>query len=210
VEYYDGGFSRHRLSMRQVYRAGEKGFVTIGKRPCITDATTGEKIPVELFVAVLGASASTIGGDADTEEPGLHRQHGASHGVLGGVPMLLVPDQLRSGVSKPHRYEPEIQRTYEEMGEPLRRGCMPARPRSPRDKAQVEVAVQSRPSAGILARCATKLFSLAELTNGSRELLEDPEQSGDAPVRHKRDSSSMSETGGAFGRCPRKRFVLGD
>src|SRR5208283_4049358 len=91
----------------------------------------------------------------------------------GGAPMLLVPDQLRSGVSRPHRYEPEIQRTYEEMGEHYGVAVLPARPRSPRDKPKVEVAVQIA-QRWILARMRNEtFFSLAELNERIAELLED-------------------------------------
>jgi hypothetical protein len=91
----------------------------------------------------------------------------------GGAPMLLVPDQLRSGVSKPHRYEPEIQRTYEEMGEHYGVAVLPARPRSPRDKPKVEVAVQIA-QRWIVARMRNEtFFSLAELNERIAELLED-------------------------------------
>jgi transposase len=91
----------------------------------------------------------------------------------GGAPMLLVPDQLRTGVSNPHRYEPEIQRTYEEMGEHYGVAVLPARPRSPRDKPKVEVAVQIA-QRWILARMRNEtFFSLAELNERIAELLED-------------------------------------
>ena len=174
-EYYRRWLGRHRLSMRQVYRAGEKGFVDYsGKRPCITDAATGEKIPVELFVAVLGASSFTYAEATLTQKS---RDFIASHvramEYWGGAPMLLVPDQLRSGVSKPHRYEPEIQRTYEEMGEHYGVAVLPARPRSPRDKPKVEVAVQIA-QRWIVARMRNEtFFSLAELNERIAELLED-------------------------------------
>jgi transposase len=174
-EYYRRWLGRHRLSMRQVYRAGEKGFVDYsGKRPCITDAATGEKIPVELFVAVLGASSFTYAEATLTQKS---RDFIASHvramEYWGGAPMLLVPDQLRSGVSKPHRYEPEIQRTYEEMGEHYGVAVLPARPRSPRDKPKVEVAVQIA-QRWIVARMRNEtFFSLAELNERIAKLLED-------------------------------------
>ena len=75
--------------MRQVYRAGEKGFVDYsGKRPCITDATTGEKIPVELFVAVLGASSFTYA-EATLTQKGRGASHVRAMEYWGGAPMLL-------------------------------------------------------------------------------------------------------------------------
>jgi len=87
--------------------------------------------------------------------------------------MLLVPDQLRTGVSNPHRYEPEIQRTYEEMGEHYGVAVLPARPRSPRDKPKVEVAVSDRAALDSRAYAQRDLLSLAELNQRIAELLED-------------------------------------
>ena len=104
-EYYRRWLSRHRLSMRQVYRAGEKGFVDYsGKRPWLTDARTGEKTPVELFVAVLGASNYTYAeATLSQKSHDFIASHVRALEYWGGAPMLLVPDQLRSGVSNPHR-----------------------------------------------------------------------------------------------------------
>ena len=174
-EYYRRWLGRKRLSMRQVYRAGEKGFVDYsGKRPSITDAKTGELTPVELFVAVLGASSFTYAEATLTQKSqDFIASHVRAMEYWGGAPMLFVPDQLRSGVTGPHRYEPEIQRTYEEMGEHYGAAVLPARPRSPRDKAKVEVAVQIA-QRWILARMRNEtFFSLAELNERIAGLLED-------------------------------------
>ena len=61
---------------------------------------------------------------------------------LDGVPGAIVPDQLRSGVTTPCRYEPGVQRTYEELAEHYGTTVLPARPAHPKDKAKVEVGVQ--------------------------------------------------------------------
>ena len=62
----------------------------------------------------------------------------------GGVPAALVPDQLKSGVTRSCWYDRQIQRTYEAMAEHYGTTVMPARPGKPRDKAKVEVAVHAR------------------------------------------------------------------
>ena len=126
---YRQWLSRQRLSMRQVYRAGEKLFVDYsGKKPCIWDPTTGEQIKVELFVAALGASNFTYAEASMTQRS---RDWIASHvrafEYMGGVAGLLVPDQLRSGVSVPGWYEPGTQRTYDEMARHYDTAVMPAR-----------------------------------------------------------------------------------
>lgn len=103
--------ARQRLSMRQVHTAGEKVFVDYaGMRPTIVNATTGEVIAVELFVAVLGASNYTFAEATRTQQSAdwiLSHSHAVEY--FGGVPTVCVPDQLRTGVSVPCRYEPGVQ-----------------------------------------------------------------------------------------------------
>ena len=174
-EIYRRWCKRRRLSMRQVHRAGEKGFFDYsGKKPHYTDQKTGEQIEVELFVAVLGASNYTFAEATLTQK--VHDwigSHVRAFAYFGGVPSLLVPDQLKSGVTKACRYEPEIQRTYEEMAEHYNTVVLPARPAHPRDKAKVEVGVQIA-QRWILARMRNqKFFSLDELNERIGELLEE-------------------------------------
>src|SRR5215210_3950603 len=101
-------------SMRQVHRAGEKLFVDFsGKRPHLVDAKTSEVIAVELFVGVLGASGliyaeATRGQDL----PSWIQAHIRMLNYYQGSPAVWVPDNLKSGVTSAHRYEPEINRTY--------------------------------------------------------------------------------------------------
>ncbi|MGO9832757.1 MAG: IS21 family transposase, partial [Polyangiaceae bacterium] len=141
--HYNEWLASQKLTMRQVHRAGEKLFVDYsGKKPHIVDAQTGEVTEVELFVAVLGASNFTYAEATRTQTVadwiGSHVR--ALHD-LGGVPKAIVPDQLKSGVTRPCRYEPGVQRTYEEMACHYGTTVLPARPKSPRDKAKVEGAV---------------------------------------------------------------------
>ena len=166
---------RRGATMRQVHRAGEKVFVDYaGKRPCIWDSTTGEKVDVELFVAVLGASNFTFAEATRTQRgPDWIASHVRAFQFFGGVPDAVVPDQLRSGVSTPCRYEPGIQRTYEEMAAHYNTTVLPARPGHPRDKAKVEVAVQIA-ERWILARLRNEThYSLDSLNTRIAELLEE-------------------------------------
>ena len=134
---------RADLSMRQVHRAGEKIFIDYsGKRPRIWSAETGEAIEVELFVAVLGASNYTFAEATRTQR--LEDFCASTVRALeffGGVPKVAVPDQLRSAVSGPDRYDPEINPTYAELAQHYDLAIVPARPGKPRDKAKVEGAV---------------------------------------------------------------------
>jgi transposase len=165
--------ARQRLSMRQVHTAGEKAFVDYaGMRPTIVQATTGEVIAVELFVAVLGASNYTFAEASRTQQSAdWITSHIHAVEYFGGVPTVWVPDQLRTGVSIPCRYEPGVQRTYAEWAAHYHTVVIPARPAKPRDKAKVEVAVQVA-ERWILARLRHETFFSLDALNGRiRELL---------------------------------------
>jgi transposase len=174
-EGYRRWVKRRRLSMRQVHRAGEKLFVDYsGKRPRIVDPKTGEVIEVELFVAVLGASNYTYAEATLTQQiADWIGAHVRCFDFLGGVPRDVVPDQLKSGVTGACRYEPKIQRTYEELALHYETTVLPARPAHPRDKAKAERGVQVV-QRWILARLRNRtFFSLAELNAAIAELLDD-------------------------------------
>lgn len=174
-EIYRRWLGRRGLTMRQVHQGGEKLFVDYaGKKPSIIDATTGAVIEVELFVAVLGASNYTYAEATLTQQvPDWIASHQRAFAFIGGVTAALVCDQLKSGVVIPCRYEPGLQRTYEELGQHYGTVILPARPAKARDKAKVEVAVQVV-ERWILARLRHEtFFSLAALNARIAELLAD-------------------------------------
>lgn len=173
--HYRGWVERQRRSMRQVHKAGEKLFVDYsGKKPEIVDPATGVVRPVELFVAVLGASNYTDAEATETQRSAdFIQSHGRALEYLAGVPALIVPDQLKPGVRDACRYEPLLQRTYEEWAAHYGTAILPARPAKPRDKAKVEVAVQIA-QRWVLARLRHEtFFSLAALNARIRERLAD-------------------------------------
>ena len=104
-------------SMRQVHRAGEKLFVDFsGKRPHLVDPTTGEEVAVELFVGVLGASGLIYAEATRSQDlPSWVGAHVRMLEYFQGSPAIWVPDNLKSGVTTAHAYEPAINRTYEEL-----------------------------------------------------------------------------------------------
>lgn len=166
---------RRGLVMRQVHVAGEKMFVDYsGKRPEILDLRTGEVIAVELFVAVLGASSYTYAEATRTQRgPDWIASHVRAFEFFGGVTKAITCDCLKSGVTRACRYEPEVQRTYEDLASHYGTTVLPARPYKPRDKAKVEVAVQVV-QRWILARIRNEVFhSLEALNERIRELLVD-------------------------------------
>ena len=173
--HYRAWLGRQRVSMRQVHKAGDKLFVDYsGKKPEMVDAATGVVRPVELFVAVLGASNYTYAEATETQRSAdFIRATAGRWSIWRGVPAAIVPDQLKPGVRDACRYEPILQRTYEEWAAHYGTVILPARPAKPRDKAKVEVAVQVA-QRWILARLRHEtFFSLAALNARIRELLAD-------------------------------------
>lgn len=171
---YREWISKRGLVMRQVHVAGDAMFVDYsGKRPRIYDVLTGEVTEVELFVAVLGASSLTYAEATMSQRgPDWITSHVRALEYFGGVPRAIVCDQLKSGVTRACRYEPDVQRTYEDLASHYGTTVLPARPRKPRDKAKVEVAVQVA-QRWILAVIRNEVFaSLDALNRRIRELLE--------------------------------------
>ena len=163
------------ITMRQDHKAGEKMFVDFsGKRPCVVDRATGELTPVELFVAVLGASSYTYAEATRTQQlPDWIAAHSRAMEYFGGGVEVWVPDRLKSAVSGKDRYDPTIQRTYRDQAEHYGAVVIPARRYRPKDKAKVEVGVQVV-QRWILARLRNEVFfSLEALNERIAELLED-------------------------------------
>lgn len=163
-----------RRSMRQVHRAGEKLFIDYcGPTVAIVDRRTGELRAAQVFVAVLGASSYTYA--EATWSQGLSDWIGSHRRALaffGGVPALLVPDNLKAAVTHADRYVPEINRTYQDMAAHYRTAVLPARPRRPKDKAKAEAAVLLV-ERWILARLRHQtFFSLAQLNRAIAVLLD--------------------------------------
>ena len=170
---YREWLSKQRLSMHQAHQAGEKCFVDYsGVRPYFVDLTTGARVDVELFVAVMGASNYTYAEASLSQQlPEFIASHGRAFEFFGGVPGLLVPDQLKSAIQVPGRYEVTPTRAYQELAAHYGTVVLPARPRKPKDKAKVEVGVQVV-QRWVLARLRNQtFFSLAELNTRIWELL---------------------------------------
>lgn len=164
-----------KLSMRQIHPAGEKLFVDYaGDTIELTDAATGEITQAQLFVAVLGASNYTFARSTATQStPDWVNAILDALEFIGGVPRLIVPDQTRSIVARPDRYDPTSNPLVRELEEHYATVVLPARPASPKDKAKVEVGVQIA-QRWILARLRNRrFFSLAEVNAAIAPLLED-------------------------------------
>lgn len=173
--FYNRWLGRHRLTMRQHHRAGEKFFVDYsGKKLSYIDPASGEVVPVELFVGVLGASNYTYAEATRSQHASEWiASHERAFAFLGGVPEAVVCDCLKSGVVVPCRYEPGLQRTYEDCIRHYGAVILPTRPHAPRDKAKIEAAVLVA-QRWIVARLRHEtFFSLEALNARIAELVAD-------------------------------------
>ena len=161
--------------MRHDHKAGEKLFVDYaGQTAELVDPQTGEVRPVQIFVAVLGASNYTYAEATLSQAlPDWIGSHVRAFSFFGGTPEIVVCDNLKSGVTSPHRYEPELNPTYQDLAMHYGVAVMPARVRKPRDKAKAEAGVQLV-ERWILARLRDRtFFSLTELNEAIAELLDE-------------------------------------
>jgi len=165
-------------SMRQIHRAGEKLFVDYcGPTMAIVNPDTGEVRQAQVFVAVLGASNYTFAcaSWSQTQKDWLNA-HVQTFEFLGGIPEIVVPDNLKSAVRKTHRYEPDINPAYQQLAAHYQMAIVPARPYKPKDKSKAEVAVQIV-ERWIMARLRHQtFFTLASLNQAIRFLLDDLNQ----------------------------------
>ncbi len=185
------------VCLRQTYRAGEKLFVDYaGQTIPITDPISGKTRDAYLFVATLGASNYTFAwvslyenrtnyliifmlrcarnhghGGYSQDLPSWISAHVRALDFFGAVPEIIIPDNLKSGVTKPCYYEPDINPTYYDMARHYCTVIIPARVAKPRDKAKVEAAVKIA-EMWILAALRNHIFfSLEELNKAVAEKL---------------------------------------
>lgn len=171
------GWSKHLdVWMRQPHKAGEKLFVDYAGHtmPVVHNNETGEIKDAQIFVASLGASSLIYTEATWTQTlPDWIGSHVRAFEFFEGCPEIVVPDNLKSGVQKSHIYEPDINPTYQDMAIHYGVAIMPARSRSPKDKAKVENAVL-QVERQVLARLRNRVFfSLPELNQAIRPLLND-------------------------------------
>jgi transposase len=169
--------------MRQKHKAGEKLFVDYaGQTVPVVDPGTGEIRQAQIFVATLGASNYTYSEAHWSQDlPNWIGAHTRALAFLGGVPEVLVPDNLKAGVKSPHLYEPDLNPTYLDFARHYGVAVVPARVRKPKDKSKVEVGVQVVERWVLAPLRERTFFSLAELNQAMWELLA---ELNDRPMRH--------------------------
>jgi len=162
-------------SMRQQHKAGEKLFIDYcGPAMDIVNPDTGEVRTAQLFVATWGASNYTYAEATWSQnQADFINAHVRAFEFFKGTPKIIVPDNLKSGVIKTHRYEPDINPAYQQMAEHYQVAIIPARPYRPKDKSKVEGAVLVV-ERWIMARLRHQtFFTLASLNQAIALLLED-------------------------------------
>ena len=212
-EQYRRWLATQELVLRQEHTPGDKLFVDYaGQTVPIKDRHTGPTRPAQIFVAVLGFSNYTHAEATLSQGAGdWLGAHVRALEYFGGAPRAIVPDNLKSGVAKAHRYDPDINRAYQDFAEYYQLAVLPARVRKPRDKAKVEtgVLVVER---WILARLRNQdFFSIGELNETIAELIERlntrpfQEDRGQPPITIRGSSSCHPQ-----GRCRREPYEFGE
>jgi len=160
-------------SMRIKHYAGEKMFVDYSglTMPWI-DKDTGVIHYAEVFVAVLGASNYTyVEACAAQSIVEWIKAHCHALEFFNGVPRCIIPDNLKSGVTKAHRYDPDIHSTYQELANHYGCAIVPARAYHPKDKPKVEVGVQGIQRWILAPLRDITFFSIAEINQALKPLL---------------------------------------
>jgi transposase len=172
-KYYYDFAKKLDVTLRQHHKFGESLFVDYaGQTVPIYDRVTGAVTQAQIFVAVLGGSNYTYAeATADQSLPSWTGSHVRSFEYFGGVPQRVVPDNLKAGVHKACRYEPDINPTFRDLAAYYDTVIMPTRIVSPQDKAKVECGVLVVERWILAALRNRKFFSLGELNEAIRELL---------------------------------------
>ena len=172
-ELYGLWLKKLDVVLRQTHHAGEKMFVDYaGATIPIHDPATGEIHPAAVFVAVLGASSYTFAeATAGQDLRNWIGSHVRAFRFFDGVTEIVVPDNLKSAVTHPSYYEPDLNPTYRDLGEHYGVAIIPARPRRPREKAKAEVGVQVVQRWIVAALRKHKFFSLDEANHAIAGLL---------------------------------------
>jgi len=165
---YTAWHNRVNPVMHMVHKAGDKMYVDFaGQKLQIVDPLTGEIQDVEIFVAVLGSSQLTYveACMSQKKEDFITACENALH-YFGGVPQAIVPDNLKSAVTKSSKYEPTLNETFEDFADHYQLTILPARSYRPKDKALVEGAVKilyTRIYANMPKKLPTSLISINEI-----------------------------------------------
>ena len=192
------------------HAAGDRMYVDYaGKKLSYLCEQTGREIPVEFFIAILGASQKTYAEATPSQKKSdwlISNRNALEY--FNGVPASIMPDCLKSGVTNGNKYEPEINPEYEAFAEHYSTVIIPARPRHPRDKALVESAVNILYTR-IYAQLRNRTFySIDELNDAIRPLLEKHNNTQFQKMPFSRESMFQEIERAALKPLPARRYEL--
>lgn len=198
--------------MRQTHVAGDKVFVDYaGPTMKIVDPATGEIQSAQIFVGALGASSYIYAEAVWSQKlPQWIASHTRMFEHFGGVPAVVVCDNLKSAVTRASKTDPDIHPTYQDMAGHYGTMIIPARPRMPKDKAHAEnsVLIVER---WILFRLRKQIFtSLAELNVAIKALLEDANNRPFKKLPGCRRSAFETIDRPALNPLPRERYIYAE
>lgn len=140
---YEKRYPESKVSMHRVFQPGSRAEIDYCDGIDIFDPTTGEILKTELFVGVLCHSRYTFAEFSMSQKSeDFLRSHVRMFEFFGGVPEVVSPDNLKSAVTKAHKYDPVLNLAYTRLAEYYDVGVVPAQVRSPKHKAVVERTIQ--------------------------------------------------------------------
>jgi transposase len=220
---YPGGYSRSQFcyhlsqqliarkpSMVLQHRAGEKLFIDFaGKKLSYTDPDTGEVVPCQVFVACLPYSDYSFAMAVRSQNIGdFLYALGCCLQELGGVPQVLVPDNLKSAIVKASRYEPDVNRAMEDFANHYHTTVIPARARKPKDKALVENQVKLVYSRVFAKLRNQQFFDLASLNKAIKEKIREHNQTRMQQKPYCREEKFLADEKHLLQSLPEQPFEL--
>ncbi|SIS66900.1 IS21 family transposase [Salimicrobium salexigens] len=173
--FYNDYARKTKATMRIKRKPGEQLEVDwAGDTMYLTDRYTGEKTPVYVFVSVLPCSQyAYVEAFLSMNMESWISAHIHAFQFYGGTPRIIVPDNLKTGVTKSSRTDPVINRVYQEMAEHYQTTIIPARVSRPKDKPNVELAVKHISTWIIASLRHRKFFTLIEVNEAIQEKLQE-------------------------------------
>jgi len=211
-DYLHKWLSNQDVSLHIEQVVGDKMYIDYaGKKLTVADPATGEIKEVEVFVSVLGYSGKTyVRATWSQRKEDFFSSIVHALNYYGGVPRVLVPDNIKTGVDKASNYEADINRSLLDLGNHYGIALMPTRSRKPRDKAWVERMVQIIYTR-IYAPLRNRVFtSIEELNDAILELLEEHNSLSLQGRKESRNDLFLSEEKSVLQPLPQEIWELKD
>ncbi|QQK77782.1 IS21 family transposase [Salicibibacter cibarius] len=212
TEHYHDFAQKYKATMRIKRKPGEVLEVDwAGSTLFIIDPDTGEKVKVYVFVAALPCSQlSYVEGSLSMDLASWIKLHQHTFEYMGGTTQIIVPDNLKTGVTKHTSKELVLNKTYEEMVRHYHSVVMPARVRSPKDKPSVESSVNTVSTWIIAALRHVQCFTLEEMNQEIQKKLEEFNHRSFTKKEGSRWSAFMEEEKFALTPLPTKPYQMSE